>query len=249
MASPATCGRYGPAVADERTVQQLRDDVAAVGAWRHRIDLGRGVVTPGNEDTEAEWRRLQLPARFDGERVLDIGCSDGFYTFTAERLGAAGLLAIDDESSFMAETNGFRLAAEVLGSRADYQARMLESLDPATDGTFDVVLFINVLYHLRNPVEALERIAAVTSPGGLLVLKTYYRTDVRLWVRGRCLGFDLDRRPKWWYFPGSELGGDPTNWWAPNAAGVDALLRSTGWAGVRRIGTWRDRIYFHARRA
>jgi hypothetical protein len=95
----------------------------------------------------------------------------------------------------------------------------------------------------------LRRIADVTRPGGTLVLKTYYRTDVRLWLRGKCIGFDFGRRPKWWYFPGSELGGDPTNWWAPNRSGLEALLQSTGWTDVRHVTTWRDRLYFHATRA
>jgi hypothetical protein len=60
---------------------------------------------------------------------------------------------------------------------------------------------------------------------------------------------DLDRRPKFWFFPDRELAGDPTNWYAPNRAAVEGLLAATGWTDVRRTGTWRDRVYYHARRA
>ena len=228
---------------------EIRARVATVPGWRHRIDVGAGVVTPGNEDTSEELRRLRLPANLQGKRVLDVGASDGFYSFECERRGAE-VLAIDDESSLLAGTgNGFRVARDLLGSHAGYEARDVELLDPATDGMFDLVLFINVLYHLRNPMLALERLASVTRPGGKLVLKTYYRTDVRVWLKGRCIGFDIDRRPKWWYFPTTELGGDPTNWFAPNRAGLEAMLGATGWTGIDRIGRYGDRIYYHATRS
>lgn len=222
--------------------------VAEVPRWRHRIDVGHGIVTPGTEDTATELRRLQIPARLDGRRVLDIGCSDGYYAFVCEDRGAT-VSAIDDESSLLAGgRNGFQVAHELRGSSVGYAARDVEDLDPAVDGTFDLVLFINVLYHLRNPMRSLERIAAVTEPGGTLVLKTYFRNDLRVWVKGRCLGVDLDRRPKWWYFPTTELGGDPTNWWAPNRRGLEALLGATGWSDARCIGRHGDRLYYQATR-
>lgn len=220
-----------------------------MGAWRHRIDLGPGLTTPGSEDTAAEWQRLKVPDRLAGKRILDIGCSDGYYSFRAESSGASEVLAIDDESSFLAESNGFRTAARILGSNVTYAVRDVENLDTARDGEFDLVLFVNVLYHLKNPVRALERIASVTRPGGTLVLKTYYRTDLRVWFHGKCFGFDIDRRPKWWFFPNDELGGDPTNWWAPNRRALEGLLLSTGWTNLTRLGKWRDRLYYHAQRS
>jgi tRNA (mo5U34)-methyltransferase len=237
-------------VADRTDPDEIRRRLAEVPVWRHRINIG-GVVTPGTENTAEQWRRLRLPADMSGIRVLDIGCSDGYYAFECERRGAADVLAIDDESSMLAAAgiNGFRVAAELLGSSVRYEARDVEELDPAVDGPFDLVLFLNVLYHLPNPVRALRAIASVTAPDGLLVLKTYYRTDVRLWVRGRCVGFDVDRRPKWWFFPGRELAGDPTNWWAPNRRGVDALLEATGWVDRHEVARHGDRLYVHARRA
>lgn len=223
--------------------------IAEVPRWRHRIDVGGGVVTPGTEDTATELARLQIPARLAGKRVLDIGCSDGFYAFVCEDRGAE-VVAIDDESSLLAGgRNGFQVAHDLRESSVDYAARDVEDLDAAVDGTFDLVLFINVLYHLRNPMRSLERIADVTAPGGTLVLKTYFRNDVRVWVKGRCIGVDIDRRPKWWYFPTTELGGDPTNWWAPNRRGLEAMLSATGWRDVRRIGRSGDRLYYQATRA
>lgn len=234
---------------DTREIEQR---IAAVPRWRHRITIGPGIVTPGTEDTAAELRRLEMPTDLRGRRVLDIGASDGFYSFAAEQRGAAEVMAIDDESSMIGgpgRENGFRVARDLLGSTARYEARDVEQLDATTDGQFDLVLFINVLYHLKNPMLALERIAEVTAPGGTLILKTYYRTDVRVWFKGRCLGFDVDSRPKWWYFPTTELSDDPTNWFAPNRAGLEAMLGATGWDDIRAIGRHGDRLYYQATRA
>lgn len=122
-------------------------------------------------------------------------------------------------------------------------------LAPDTDGTYDVVLFINVLYHLKNPLLALERIASVVKPGGTLILKTYYRNDVRIWVKGKPYGFDIDRKPKWWFFPTTELGGDPTNWFGPNRRAVETALEVSGFRDVRRVATHVDRVYYHATRS
>ncbi|MGI9600456.1 MAG: class I SAM-dependent methyltransferase [Acidimicrobiales bacterium] len=224
--------------------------MASVPVWRHRIPVGHGVTTPGTEDTEAELRRLQIPDSLAGRRVLDVGCSDGFYSFVCEQRGAR-VTAIDDESSMLAgegRRNGFETAAALRQSTVDYRVADVHNLaGSGIEEGFDVILFVNVLYHLENPVLALRQLADVAAPGATLILKTYYRTDVRLWLRGRCLGFDLSSRPKWWFFPGTELGGDPTNWWAPNRPALGALLTATGWSW-RFTGRWRDRQYLHATR-
>lgn len=225
------------------------DAIAQIPTWRHRIEVSPGVTTPGTEDTAAELPRLGIPEDLAGRRVLDIGCSDGFYSFVCENRGAQ-VTSIDDESSLLAGgVNGFTVASRLLGSRARYQVMDVHRLGGAGLGHFDVVLFINVLYHLKNPLLALEQIAEVTEPGGLLVLKTYFRQDVRVLVRGRPYGFDIDRRPKWWFFPDRELGGDPTNWFGPNRRAIEGSLRATGWEDVELKCRHGDRLYYHATRS
>ncbi|HEY8641609.1 MAG TPA: TIGR04290 family methyltransferase, partial [Candidatus Dormibacteraeota bacterium] len=76
-------------------VEQLKREVAA-HRWFHTIDLGDGVVTPGDDDSPAKLRTLGLPDRLDGLSVLDVGAWDGFFSFEAERRGAARVLATDD---------------------------------------------------------------------------------------------------------------------------------------------------------
>jgi len=230
--------------------EETNDLVDSVSQWRHRVPVGHGIVTAGYEDTIEELKRLGLPPTLSGRRVLDIGCSDGYYSFVCEGRGAE-VVAVDNESSLLADgrRNGFQVAQALRNSSTRYEVQDVHALDPAQLGLFDVVLFVNVLYHVENPMLALQRIASVTRPGGTLILKTYYRTDVRVWRRGRCFGFDIGSRPKWWFFPTIELGGDPTNWWAPNRPGLLALLEATGWVDATVTNKWQDRLYVHATRA
>ncbi len=97
-------------------------------------------------------------------------------------------------------------------------------------------------------MRALERINSVTKVGGEMILKTYFQTDVRKWVKGRCLGFDIDPRPKMWFYPSTELAGDPTNWFGPNRRGLEGLLAATGWE-FRQTLKWGDRLYFRCTKA
>jgi tRNA (mo5U34)-methyltransferase len=200
----------------------LRQRVAA-HRWYHSIDLGNGVVTQGIDDTPLRLERVQLPASLAGRTVLDIGAWDGFFSFECERRGAARVVAADYYSwhgSGWGAKAGFELAREALLSRVEDVDIDVMELSPERVGTFDVVLFLGVLYHLRHPLLALEKIAAVTS--GLLILETV----VDLVGLGR---------PAMAFYPGRELNADPTNWWGPNQAAVVAMLNTVGFDDVRVV--------------
>jgi tRNA (mo5U34)-methyltransferase len=237
-----------------RQVEQVR--------WFHTIDLGHGVTTPGATDPSVFLPSLCLPD-LAGRSVLDVGAWDGYFSFEAERRGAARVVATDSYSwggGGWGSQAGFRMARDALGSQVEDVRLDVMDLDPGLIGTFDVVLFLGVLYHMRDPVEALGRVASVT--GDLLIVETE-------------VGMLLNRRPAAAFYPGAELAGDPTNWWAPNPAAVAGMLRSVGFSQVdvvwrrglaRRIGGWarnrvrgrsdmtlveamqRFRFVFHARR-
>ena len=102
---------------------------------------------------------------------------------------------------------------------------------PETADVFDLVLFLGVLYHMRHPLQALERVYSVT--GKQLILETHL--DM--------LDFD---RPAMAFYPGDELNGDPSSWRGPNVAAVALMLecwvqpRSTALEEV--IHTFRRRI-------
>jgi tRNA (mo5U34)-methyltransferase len=205
--------------------------------WYHTIDLGGGVVTRGMDDTPQRLARVQLPASLHGLTVLDIGAWDGFFSFECERRGAARVVAADYYSwhgGGWGTKAGFNLAREALGSRVEDIDIDVMELSPERLGTFDVVLFLGVLYHLRHPFLALERIAPLV--GRRLIVETVI--DM--------VGFG---RPAMAFYPGRELNNDPTNWWAPNAAAMRGMLENVGFERVETVTPPRGATYRGARAA
>jgi hypothetical protein len=142
------------------TEEELREAVAGI-KWWHSIDLGHGIVTPGLDDSPGKLRDLKLPPRLDDCSVLDIGDWDGFFSFEAGRPGASRVLATDSyawEGVNVGSKHGFELAREALGSNVEDLHVDPTALSPEAVGeTFDVVLFLGVLYHLRDPRRARAR--------------------------------------------------------------------------------------------
>jgi tRNA (mo5U34)-methyltransferase len=210
--------------------RELRSQVASL-RWYHTIDLGGGVVTPGADETPLRLARLDLPASLAGKTVLDVGAWDGFFSFEAERRGAARVVATDSYSwrgEGWGTKAGFELARRALGSRVEDIDVDVMDLTPERAGVFDVVLLLGVLYHLRHPLLALERLAAVTRE--LLVLETV--VDM--------VGVS---RPAMAFYPGRELNRDPTNWWGPNPAAVRGMLETVGFSRVRTVTPIRSAPY------
>ena len=150
--------------ATSRMIDDLGSRVASL-RWHHSIDLGHGIITPGQENTRRKLARLKIPDSLAGKTVLDIGAWDGFFSFEAERRGAARVLATDSycwsSTHEWAGKAGFDLAKAALGSQVDEMLIDVLDLSPSRVGLFDVVLFLGVLYHMKHPLLALERVASV----------------------------------------------------------------------------------------
>jgi tRNA (mo5U34)-methyltransferase len=218
----------------------LKAEVAKIPAWHHSIDLGCGVITPGGGQTFSpkSEQRIGLPENLAGITVLDVGAWDGFYSFAAEKRGAKRVLATDSFvwQSPMFGKGGFELARTVLNSQIeDMEIDVLE-LSPEKVGIFDLVLFLGVLYHMRHPLLALDRVFSVT--GKQLILETH--VDL------------LDcKRPALAFYPRAELNNDPTNWFGPNALAVQGMLESAGFRDIKIVNTAQvtsnsARMVFHA---
>ncbi|MGD8331828.1 MAG: DUF1698 domain-containing protein, partial [Acidobacteriota bacterium] len=153
---------------DSTTLRERADSLR----WFHTIDLGSGVVTDGVIDCDLRLANLRLPP-LAGKTVLDVGAWDGFFSFAAEGAGAARVLATDSYSwsgEGWGSKEAFELARSALGSSVEDLDIDVMELSPERVGTFDVVLFLGVLYHLRYPLLALERVASVTRE--CLILET-----------------------------------------------------------------------------
>ena len=216
---------------DTPGVSMTPDDLqrrVASHLWYHSVPLPHGIVTPGVNASARALSRLGLPQRLDGLSVLDVGAWDGFYSFEAERRGAARVVASDSfcwQGDGWGTKEGFELCREALGSKVEDADIDVMDLRPETVGVFDLVLLLGVLYHLRDPITALERVASVCT--GTLIVET----EVALsW-----LPFPAAR-----VFPGRELNDDDTNWYAYNPAALDAALASVGFPS-RRVA-WRTSV-------
>ena len=212
--------------AESEASRELGDEVAT-RTWFHTIDLGGGVVTPGEKDTLAEVGHMRLPADLTGRTVLDIGAYDGFYAFEAERRGAARVLATDSWTWNWPGSDArrnFDLAHRVLGSRVESRVVAVEDLSPDTvGGTYDIALFLGVLYHAPDPLGYLRRLRSVT--GGVAIVETVVDLlDIGV--------------PAAAYYPGSALHGDGSNHFGPNPAAVEGLLTDAGFARVDAFPPW-----------
>lgn len=205
----------------------VRARVQAQPYWFHKIELAPGFVTPGWSDPGTEkLPHFGLPEDMSGMRVLDVGCAEGFFSFEAERRGAREVVAID---SYPSSIERFTLCRDALGSRATAYLCNVYDLQPKSFGTFDLVMFFGVLYHLRHPLLALERLRSVCGGSLLMQTATWEVEGEQELALARFDPFGIDSGPE-----GNPIF-DPTVFWRPNARCVLALLRSSGFEDVEVI--------------
>ncbi len=191
--------------------------------WFHSLELGHGVRTPGIIDSQKVLGRVNLPEQLAGKSVLDVGAWDGFYAFEAEKRGAQRVLATDHfcwSGDGWGTKRGFDLAHELLESQVESRDIDIMDLSPDAIGVFDVVLFLGVLYHMRHPMLALEKVASVA--GDLLILET--SADLT-----NC------RRPALAFYQEGQLNNDGTNWFGPNEPAIHAMLKAVGFRKVQTV--------------
>jgi tRNA (mo5U34)-methyltransferase len=220
-----------------RTLQSYGEDAAApeLAPWFHNLHLPDGRRTapdhPLGDFPAFKWEQIApfIPDDLSGARALDIGCNAGFYSFELARRGA-DVLAVDVDEHYLRQA---RWAAAEFGLSERVTLRRLGVYELAAFdlAPFDIVLFLGVLYHLRHPLLALDTVAQLTA--GRLVLQTLTMPGEERADPPADLGIDERealRAPGWpaMAFIERDLAGDPTNWWAPNAACVEAMVRSSG---------------------
>jgi tRNA (mo5U34)-methyltransferase len=218
----------------------LEERIEALAPWFHNIKLG-GVWTAPNhflgDYPGAKFRRFErsLPD-VRGKCVLDIGCNAGFYSIEMKRRGADRVVGIDSDGRYLDQA---RLASETLGID-DIELANLDVYDVAALGEkFDLVIFMGVLYHLRHPLLALDLIREHVA-GDMLLFQSMQRGSPHV----LSLQDDYEFTETGMFFESSfpklhfierEYAGDWTNWWVPNRACTEAMLRSSGFRVDKQI--------------
>jgi tRNA (mo5U34)-methyltransferase len=211
---------------------QLAHRIADLGPWFHNLELHGIATAPDHflgDFPNVKWRHIApaIPEDLSGATVLDVGCNAGFYSIEMKRRGAARVLGIDVDDRYLQQA---RFAAEVLELDIEFEKRSVYHVDEIP-GQFDYVFFMGVLYHLRYPMFALDKV--VTKVGGRLIFQTM--------VRGSENSRDWEENYHFWnkevftnpdfpcmYFVENSYANDPTNWWLPNRGAAEAMLRSSG---------------------
>jgi len=183
--------------------------------WYHSIELPDGQVIPGIQTLDqlrTRLRQFPVPQDLRGKRVLDIGAWDGWFSFEMEKRGAS-VVAVDSVQS-----ERFLVARDLLNSQVEFVLADVYDLNPQELGHFDVILFLGVLYHLKHPLLALEKVCALATD---LVCVESYVTDNGRW---------RTRKPCMEFYETTEFGGQFDNWVGPNVACLLSYCRAAGFA-------------------
>jgi tRNA (mo5U34)-methyltransferase len=204
----------------------MEHQINAEPYWFQRIEVMPGVFSPGWSDPQTEKLPYYgLPEDLTGKRVLDIGCAEGFFSFEAEQRGAKEVIAID---SFPDSVRRFNIVRSARQSNASAYLTNVYDLDKKKFGTFDLVLFYGVFYHLKHPQLALEKIRDVCS--GQLLFQTHVYEEPALtgvpWAKYHPYGIMSGRENE---------NYDPTVFWLFNAACCVAMLEHVGFEDIRII--------------
>jgi tRNA (mo5U34)-methyltransferase len=212
---------------------ELEARIRALGPWFHNMIIGGVPTAPDHflgDYPAIKWRTFAhaIPSDLAGRTVLDVGCNAGFYAIEMKRRGADRVVGIDWDDAYLEQA---RFAAGV--SRVDIEFRRMSVYDVGALGErFDVVLFMGVLYHLRHPLLALDLLYEHVVDD-MLVCQSMLRGSSSTrevapdYPFAEQAVFD-DAAFPCMYFIEHKYAGDPTNWWVPNASGIEAMLRSAG---------------------
>jgi len=189
-----------------------------------------------------KWQRFKaaIPETLAGWTVLDVGCNAGFYSQEMKHRGADRVVGIDSDPRYLAQA---RLAAEVAGLEIEFRQLSVYEL-PRLQERFDLVLFMGVIYHLRYPLLALDLLYAHIV-GKLLVFQSMLRGSAEAGAVARDSKFSdtsLFEAPSYprTFFVEHSYAGDPTNWWIPNRAAAEGMLRA---AGFKITGHPEDEVF------
>lgn len=169
-----------------------------------------------NRLLQGRFRKLLDEAK--GSRVLDIGTADGELAFFLESLGFR-VTAVDYPETNHNGMRGIRKLKEALRSKIEILTVDVDSRFELPEGPYDLVIFLGILYHLKNPYYLLEQLSRHARFCLLSTRVTRFTPD----------GTNIRDLPVGYLVGPDELNQDWTNYWIFSEAGLKRLLFRTGW--------------------
>lgn len=157
---------------------------------------------------------------FRSGHVADIGAADGDLSYFVESLG----MSVDLIDWPAANWNGMA-GARTLGQRLDSDKVSIHEVDLDTQFQlpsehYDLVFFLGILYHLKNPFYILETLAQHCRFCFLSTRIARQTADRKL---------KLENAPVAYLLAPEECNNDPTNFWIFSAKGLVRLAERSGW--------------------
>ena len=224
--------------------EELQKAIDEIPYWYHKIELPHGVTTercnhPGWAPINA--KAYRIPERMDGERVLDVGSWDGYWTWEAAKRGAVYTIAIDDFSDELGpkqikrtdEWKTWLLCQKALGFERSTQCLSMSVYDigKLQIEPFDHIFLFGTLYHLKHPTWALEQLRKVCR-GAIYIESAILDNIESPYTKQGMPGGACHCE----FYPGKEYGNNETNWNVPTLSCIKAWLEGTGWTDVE---TWK----------
>lgn len=147
----------------------------------------RGIVYRVKDWLDRRWFR-QITRSLPGDQLsaLDIGGGNGqqLSSLRAADARIRRTVVVDLDENAEAAARG--LGHEYVRSRVE---------DARLDGRFDVILLLNLIEHVANPLAVLEKARSLLSPTGVLVIKTpnHHSLDARVFRRNNWGGYHCPR--------------------------------------------------------
>lgn len=212
------------------SLDEIKEMIDSVPVWHHRIELAPGVFTPAVQWTNELLAAIGLPEDLSGLRVLDLGARDGFFSFECEKRGAAEVIAVDYSP---VELTGFGVASKILNSKVKWITANVYRTNELNLGKFDLILFLGVIYHLRNPYLAIDRIYDMLQIDGKVIVESHvidggFVNENGDWMDLKEIDPRLEKLQIAQFYQGGDLGGDHTSPWAPSLNTLEIMFQNSG---------------------
>lgn len=255
MSGPASTPKLvenaGPAGGGSVDIGELKARVPAF-KWRwHEAKSGISGIefypydTLGNIwllDELLRGARRDLTALTEGRPIADIGAADGELGFFLESAGFDVHL-VDNAPTNYNRLRGARALKEALGSRVEIHDVDLDTQFDFPQTEYGLVLFLGILYHLKNPYYVLERLAKMSHHIVLSTRVAQYAPSLEPRASAPSLLGELISRmvaprkemtriaglPVAYLVDERECNNDPTNFWIFSPEGLQRLLSRCGW--------------------